>query len=820
MQRFLSTLAVTLLFFFSPARSIDQTASQDRIPGNLKSAERLPLPGSVHPLAASHVDRGRSDPSRLLASASLVFRLSPLQQSALDRLLQQQQDPSSPLYHRWISSEEYGRRFGLSDNDLATVSSWLASQGLKVESVSPSRTEIFFTGSVRVIENAFQTEIHEYSSHGERHFANAVPLSLPSALAAEVLGVRGLSNFPPRSHLNPAPRFTSSLSGNHFLIPGDFATIYNLAPLYQQGLDGSGQKIAVVGQTAINLSDIRAFRTASGLAQNDPSTILVPGTGASTSCSGDVTEADLDIEWSGAVAKNASIIYVYTGLGTGSGLTCKTRTKNAFDALFYAINHTPLIAPVISVSYGNCEKLIGSSNAKIFQQWAKQANSQGQSLVAAAGDDGAADCDSSTASATQGLAVDVPASIPEVTGVGGTEFTGDPAAVVPAGSGCAPATTFWGQSCSPGSGASALSYIPETSWNDGVIGGTFSSGGGGASNAAAFFAKPSWQTGPGVPSDGSRDVPDLALNASSSHDPYLICSQGGCVSGFRDSSNNLTAVGGTSAGAPTFAGVIAIINQATQTSGQGNVNPILYSLAVSSPSAFHDIQSGNNKVPCTTGTPNCPSGGTIGFTAGANYDQVAGLGTLDAFNLVTAWPGFISTPGYTVTAAPASLTIPNPGKSSSSIVSVNGSNGFVGAVALSCAVPASATTKVSCTVSPSSVSLDTTNISQTATLGINALASAGAMRASKLQFFAAGLLLPGVLLLWLPRAPKPRRRNGRASKVLSIVSLLLLGISAGCGGGSSSPATQSQNTSATYAVTVTATSGATSHSTVVSVTVQ
>src|SRR5437667_588577 len=226
-------------------------------------------------------------------------------------------------------------------------------------------------------------------------------------------------------------------------------------------------------------------------------------------------------------------------------------------------------------------------------QWAQAANAPGHTISGPAGDDGAADCDFRVTSSTHGLAVDVPASIPEVTGVGGTEFTGDPSAVVT--SGCAAPTTFWAGStapCSPSdTSPTALSYIPETTWNDPVTK-QFLAGGGGASN---IFGKPSWQTGSGVPSDGKRDVPDIALNASPVHDPYLYCTQGSCINGFRDASNKLSPVGGTSAGAPTFAGILALINQKTASSGLGNVNPMLYTLAASSPSAFHDITSGSNK---------------------------------------------------------------------------------------------------------------------------------------------------------------------------------------------------------------------------------
>ena len=800
-------LVTSLLLLGLYAQS--QSHATDRILRAIDSSDLVRVPGTEHPVAHAGLDRGRVAGTRLLSGVSLEFRLSPSQQSDLDRLLQEQQDPSSTNYHKWVTTDEYAHRFGMTQNDLAKVTAWLQSQGLRVDEVSPNRTSIAFSGTVSQIEHALQTELHNYSIHGVSHFANATPVALPSAFAAQIGGVRNLNDFHPKPRLKPAPHFTSSLSGNHFLMPGDFATIYNLGTLYSQGLDGSGQAIAVIGQTLINVADVRAFRSASGLSQNDPTLLLVPGTGTGSTCSGDVSEADLDVEWSGGVAKGASIVYAYSGVGTGG--TCSNRNKDVFDAMHYVINNkiNGAYVPVISISYGLCEASVGPTQAGIFRQWFQQANSQGQTIVSAAGDDGAADCDFGVKSATHGLAVDFPASTPEVTGMGGTTFTGDGQVTV--ANGCAPADPYWAQSCSPTSLASALSYIPETAWNDPVSTG-FSATGGGAS-AIFTRAQAPWQTQvPGVPADGKRDVPDVSLNASPSHDPYLFCTQGSCVTGFRDSGNNLSAVGGTSAGAPSFAGIVAIINQATQSVGQGNVNPTLYGLAVSTAgqSAFHDTQSGNNKVPCTSGSTGCPSGGSIGFTAGANYDQATGLGTINAFNLVTSWPGFVATPAFSLSASSKAITIATAGLSGSTTLNIGGSNGFSGTVALTCAVPSSATTKISCGVAPSSVPLDSTTTTGTATLTINALASSGALQPHNMEVLAATVLLPGILFL-----VGPFRRRG--DLLFSLIAVGLLGLATGCGGGSST--TTNPNQAATYAVTVTATSG-TSHTITVNVTVK
>src|SRR5437667_3811072 len=403
------------LLFFSVAPGSTQISSRDRILRSVDSADTATVRGTAHPLAQSRFDQGRSDPSQQLNGVSLVFRLSPTQQADLNRLLREQQDPSSPNYHQWITPEQYAARFGMTINDLAKVTSWLQSQGLTVDGISRSRTEVSFSGTVGQIEYALKTELHNYSIEGEQHFANALDVALPAAFASEVLAVRGLNNFQPKSRLRRvSPQFTSSITGNHFLAPGDFATIYDLNSLYSAGIDGSGQTIAVVGQTLISTTDIDAFRTAAGLPARTSSNFVqvqVPATGTAIHCSGDETEADLDLEWSEGVAKNAQIKYIYAGLGTGTA--CDHRTKNAFDALKYAIESDPAPAPIISISYGNCEANLGTSFVRTMQQWAQEANAQGQTISGPAGDDGAADCDFRVTSATHGLAVDVHASIPE-----------------------------------------------------------------------------------------------------------------------------------------------------------------------------------------------------------------------------------------------------------------------------------------------------------------------------------------------------------------------------------------------------------------------
>jgi subtilase family serine protease len=823
-------------------------AAKDRIMQPIDSAEVALVKGTAHPLARPEFDQGRVN-SEWAINGALVFRLSSAQQADLDGLLRDQQNPSSPTYHQWLTPEQYADRFGMSRNDLLKVTAWLKSQGLTVEGISRGRTEIYFSGSAGTVENAFRTEIHNYVVRGENHFANATALSVPLSLLDVVLSVRGLDNFRPkpmsRVRLIPvdaaSPRFTSSISGNHFLNPKDFAVIYNLLPLYNAStpLDGTGVTIAVTGQSTLmpttNAStenattDLDNFRLASGLFPAKPVIKQVPNTGTPIfGRRGDAVEADLDLEWSNAVAQNANVIFVFAG-----------NAGSAFDAINYVVNQGLGFAQIISNSFALCEADMGQSSAVSLWQTVRQANSQGQTLTSASGDTGAADCDGDQAtvpkSASRGLAVSIPAAIPEVTGVGGTEFTGDanvcpPNATCPVTTTCpdgdAPADSFWLGTCAlTNPAATALGPIPETAWNDTSGGNPLSASGGGAST---FFGKPSWQAGTGVPADGARDVPDVSVSASPNHDPYLICSEASaaslsppltsCTNGFRSSDNKtLTAVGGTSAGAPTFAGILALILQATKGTGLGNVNPMLYSLAASTPAAFHDITTGNNQVPCTAGTKNCPSGTTsIGFTAGTGYDLVTGLGSVDASQLETAWLAAAVSPDFLMDGQSSTVT---PGVSGTSTINVTATNGFADTVNLTC-TPSSTIAQISCSLNPTSVTLTSTSKAQSATLSITTVAALdpAGRHPHGMWLAASGGLFAAVLLGGIPS----RRRW------IGLLGLLLLATvvgAVGCGGGGGSGTAQQkqQGTPAgTYSITVTGTgaSSGTSHTTTVSLVVQ
>ncbi len=594
---FASVLAVTLLLVLPPTRV---SAQRRRVAGPIDNSRRVALSSHISPRIQGGTDLGDVDSTTMLPYVTMVFKQSPSQEADLDQLLKNQQDPTSPDYHKWLTPEQFADRFGASQEDVDQVVAWLKQQGLEVKAVGRARNWVAFGGEAGTMEKAFATPIHRFTVDGRRHFANVAEPSIPAAFAPLVEAIHGLNDFRLHAPRRKDPRYNSPKTGSHFLAPDDVSTIYNIKPLLSAGFDGTGQKMVVVGQSGVNLTDTQQYRTAFGLPDNDPQLMLVPGERDPGIKSGDVDEANLDMQLAGAVARNATIYYVYS--------------SDVVVSAQYAIDQN--LAPVLSMSYGLCEAFTSLAEARYEQNLARQGNAQGITWVNASGDSGGADCvGSSGNNRGYGLQVDVPAAIPEVTGVGGTTFS--------EGSG-----NYWA-STNSGTQSSALSYIPEVAWNDTALDGTPSSSGGGAST---FWAKPYWQAVAGVPSDGARNVPDLSLSASVYHDAYMFYTGG-----------KLGYVGGTSVGTPVFAGMLVLLNQnllargLISNPGLGNINPALYSMWQTTPGAFHDITTGDNQVnPCPRQARTCDST-PVGYSAGPGYDLVTGLGSVDAYNLVTAW---------------------------------------------------------------------------------------------------------------------------------------------------------------------------------------
>jgi uncharacterized protein (TIGR03437 family) len=596
--------------------SIALAAATNRIAGAIDPANVRAVPGNVHRLANGQSDQGEADPGLELDHVMLLIKPSAAQQADLDQLLRDQQNASSPSYHQWLTPEQFADRFGLSVGDHSKIVAWLTAQGLTVNEQARGRNWLAFSGSAAQISRALHTSIHRYVVNGKTHFANATGLSVPAAIADLVGGFLGLNDFLPEPQVKVAgpPDYTSG--STHYLAPGDWSTIYDVAPLTSAGYDGTGQSIVVVGQSDILTSDISSFRTDFGLPSNTIRQILF---GSDPGYNGAQFEANLDLEWSGAIAPHATIYYVIS--------------TDAFEAFAYAVSQN--IAPVISNSYALCE----NDSLPSYRSIAQQANAQGITISSAAGDSGGAGCDFQNVLpvATHGPSIQFPANLPEVTAMGGSMFSET------LGGG-----NYWGSKNST-TGGSALSYIPEMVWNENDLAGGLGAGGGGAS---ASISKPDWQTGPGVPSDGARDVPDLSLSSGAGHDGYLITYNG----------NNLYVVGGTSAAAPTMSGVITLLNQylvkqgIQKSPGLGNINPQLYRLAQTTPAAFHDIFVGNNDVPCGQGSPGC-STGFYGSSANVGYDLATGLGSIDANVLVTSWNQAASRVVMTLTSSASTATV-------------------------------------------------------------------------------------------------------------------------------------------------------------------
>jgi uncharacterized protein (TIGR03437 family) len=549
-----------------------------------------PLRGHRHSQAIPQNDRGLADPATELRYVTLLLQPA----AGLEAFLAEQQTPSSPNYHRWLAPDQFADRFGLTAGDIGKLTAWLQSEGMTVHDVARGRNWITFSGSAGQMGRALHTEFHRYQVKGVMHIANATDPAVPAAFAGVVAGFQGLDDIEPEPMLvESQPRFNSS-NGGHYLAPDDFAAVYDVKPLYAQGIDGTGVNIAVIGSSEIDDTYAPAFRSYFGLPPNPVEKKLVGATNPGRN--GAELEAYLDLQWSGAVARGAHIIYVYS--------------TSVYTAAQYAIDQN--LAPIITFSFGGCEQ-----DAIRFRQIAQQANAQGITWVAASGDAGAATCDyiySPTPQAALGPTADGPASFPEITAVGGTQF--DDASAI---------STYWA-SRNDANHASALGYIPEIVWNGYSTTTLKDTATGAASN---FFPKPWWQLG--TLDDKVRDMPDVSLSSTR----YLVATSATPASG-------LAVVGGTSASSPAFAGILALLTQSLMQQkviaqpGLGNINPTLYRLAKSTTNVLHDIVKGDNMVPCVQSSPQCVNG-MMGFSAGAGYDLATGLGTIDANNLVTQW---------------------------------------------------------------------------------------------------------------------------------------------------------------------------------------
>jgi subtilase family serine protease len=685
-----------------------------RVVNPIDESQLVTLNGTVHPLANARNDRGVAPDSLQLGRMHLVLKRSDSQEAALKQLIGDMHNPASPSYHKWLTPDQFGAQFGPSDQDIATVTTWLTGHGFNVTKVNPGKLTVEITGNVAQFRNAFHAQIHKYDVNGETHFANANDPQIPAALSTVVSGFMSLNNFPLKSYAktlgkatyNPStgkavPQWTigggTVATENFVLSPGDYAVQYNLNPLYTAGTNGAGQTIAVINESNINIDLVNQFRTLFGLPANPPQIIIEgndPGIDGINNPDGPnfaSVEAYLDVEWAGATAPGATVDLVIgadTALSSGLILSAERAVYGN-------------IAPIISMSFGSCERSIGSENPFLNQLW-EQAAAQGQTALVSSGDAGSAGCDNdNTASyAVNGQAVNGFASTPYNVAVGGTDFF-----YADYATGGASAANFWSTTASNTTPVVSIKgVVPEQPWNNsqfglniystGTTSSTISGGGGGASNAAicagntynssgqctstvSGYPKPSWQVATGVPSDGVRDLPDVSLFAAngSNGSYYPICASDGDCQPVTSGIVQIFGVGGTSASTPAFAGIMALVNQ--KYGRQGQANTILYPMKTQFPAAFHDVTNGTNSVPCEFApavTPSCiavtspliiggitegqiGTGTTPEYKATAGYNLATGLGTVDANVMVTNWPNVhLAATSTTMTPSPTTFT--------------------------------------------------------------------------------------------------------------------------------------------------------------------
>jgi hypothetical protein len=730
-----------------------QPATEAPVPSRVLTAvddvKRTTLPGNTHPMARKQFESGRVASSVRMERIMLVLKRSPEQEGALEKFLTGLYDPTSPDFHHWLHAEEFGRLYGPSDSDVAAVTDWLQKHGFEIYDVNNGRTIIQFSGTSAQVEEAFQLEMHTYQVNGEAHIANDRDPSIPEALAPVITGVASLHNFFAKpqhvigksvsidrdtgkktriesqaarsgqtdsnsnlklgrdaagSSAGAAPQLTYAANGDTYeeLTPYDFATIYNILPLWQASspINGSGITIAISGVSDILQADVDSFRSTFGLPAMTLKTIA-NGTDPGADKAGGQEENSLDVEMAGATAPGAQIVMV---------VSASTATTGG-DLLSGEYIIDKETAYIMSASYGECELNLGTSGNAAYNTVWQQGATEGISIFESAGDQGSAGCsDSDTAGPNAdkiGLQVNGIASSPYVTAVGGTDFTWS---FTSNGT-----TTYW-NSTNGKQDQTAKGIMPEVPWNstctnplldplfgatseeelcnglltydsgyfDGLI--VITGGSGGiskctkptgttSSTCAGGWPKPSWQTGYG--SSSNRELPDVSLFASGGF-PSTV---NGSAILFCDSEENGTSpgscnyssasgteeqeVGGTSASSPLWAGIMALIDQKNG-GKQGLANPTFYGLYAKQVKAgtscnsstvtngnscvFYDVTQGNNSQVCFTGDPNCGTntsgdqlGVLSGYSAATGYDDATGLGTVNVTNLVNGWPSTTTT---------------------------------------------------------------------------------------------------------------------------------------------------------------------------------
>jgi Pro-kumamolisin, activation domain/Subtilase family len=499
----------------------------------------------------------------------IAFSLSLAHRGGLERFVAEVNDPRSPLYGQFLSARSLGERYGIARRRLRALERVLESRGITVTAQYPQRTALDVRAPVATVDRVFGVRLEDFRDPGgSTYYAPSAPARIPSALADVVTGVGGLDTEP----LTRPPSLVRPAAPAGGLTPRDAASAYDIAALRRLGIDGQGQRLAIVGDgDRFDPADLIAFDRRYGLPQTLPAVVLVDGGGQLSSSAGvrlqQLSEADLDTEVAHSLAPDAKILYVSQAYNDGSLIAPAINRIVARHA-----------ANIVSVSYGLCEPDENSGNVANDDNALLAAAAAGISVFVASGDQGAYACQAVTGSDRR-LAVSYPGSSPYVVSVGGTSL-----AV-----------------------GSAGRYLGENVWED-VISQAGSGGG-----LSRLFGRPSWQAGPGVQnaySDGMRQVPDVAADADPSTGFATV------VDG------QPLEAGGTSAAAPFWAAAMALIAQYASVHGHrslGFAAPVLYQLAASAPPhpPFHPILTGANRF----------------YPATPGWSFATGLGSPDVFNL-------------------------------------------------------------------------------------------------------------------------------------------------------------------------------------------
>lgn len=554
--------------------------------------------GGLPPLVRVSRQLGRDQSHRTL---QMSVGLATRNQGQLDALLRDLYNPSSANYRHFLTVNEFAQRFGPTAEQQQAVIQYLTQQGFTITQTYPNRLLIDFSGTQSMAEHVFGVSIYDYQApDGRRFFANANVPTLPTYVANSITYVGGLDNANQFHHSLAVQHASGSHSsaasncptggqggtaGQVAYIPSQLAKAYNYDGLHSAGLQGQGQTVGLFELDGYSQSDVQAYTQCFGGGSVPIQNVVLDGFNGQAGAG--AVEVELDMELILSQAPKLAKMIVYEAPNTTQGYN---------DEFARIVSDR---TPVVSVSWGDCEKNMGQQEVNQSNKYFQEAAAQGQTILVASGDSGSSSCFQLLSGTLQGLDfslnADDPAAQPFVTAVGGTTL-----------------------SLNSGNG-----YQSEHVWNGGFLGGA---GGGGISQ---FWKQPAWQKGPGVQnqfSNGMRETPDVSLNADPATGYPIYCTTQGCSGGW-------LTVGGTSAAAPMWAAMVALANQKAAQQGKGPLgflNPALYKIG-SGPSyhqAFHDITPPSD--------PNVPSNNDeLGFNGGAypvtqGYDMATGWGTFDA----------------------------------------------------------------------------------------------------------------------------------------------------------------------------------------------